>query len=423
MNVDLVGLGRMGGGMFRPAADRRLGAESVRRRSAGAPSGEPTQSDRAAHRKRGRRATTLVLGLLATVLLPCAASFAAPESGCHQHFGAAIQSLFELDVVANGITRTADGRTFAPVQPILAPTPRLAEIVGRGGVRPFPDEAWNSYKPGADASAKFVTVVSVRIGPDGAIWVVDKGSLGFEGSIVPAGPKLVRIDPRTNAVARAYHLDSVSAGESFIDDVRFDGDTAYLTDAGRPGLIVLDLVTGAARRVLDRSPSTTGRVPLRAEGRLLRSPAGKPLFFNADQLELSPDGRLLYFQPTSGPMSVVETRLLRNPAASGTLANAVRPFAPTPTTGGTAIDAAGAIYFSDTNKCMIRRITPAGRIETVLADSRLVWVDAMWIDEDGRLLMPASQLNRTPPLNGGRDATRPPFTIFAADLHLKPVRR
>src|SRR5260221_5150727 len=287
MNMDLVGLGRMGGGMVRPAADRRLGAESVRRQSEGAPSGEPMQSDRAAHRKRGRGATTLVLGLLATVLLPCAASLQAPESGCHEHFGPAIQSLFELDVLANGVTRTADGRTFVPVQPISpAPTPRLAEIVGRGGVRPYPDEAWNSYKPGADASAKFVTVVSVRIGPDGAIWVVDKGSLGMQGTIVPGGPKLVRIDPRTNAVARVYHLDSVSAGESFIDDVRFDGDTAYLTDAGRPGLIVLDLATGAARRVLDRSPSTTGRVPLLAERRLLRSPAGEPLFYNADQLEV-----------------------------------------------------------------------------------------------------------------------------------------
>jgi Major royal jelly protein len=382
------------------------------------------QSDRAAHRKGKRRATTLVVGLLATVLLPGAAPVAAPESGCHQHFGPAIQPLFELDVLANGVTRTADGRTFVPVQAISpAPTPRLAEIVGRGGVRPYPDEAWNSYKPGADASAKFVTVVSVRIGPDGAIWVVDKGSLGMPGTIVPGGPKLVRIDPRTNAVARVYHLDSVSKGASFIDDVRFDGDTAYLTDAGRPGLIVLDLVAGAARRVLDRSPSTTGRVPLRAEGRLLRSPAGKPLFFHADQLELSPDGRLLYFQPTSGPMSVVETRLLKDPAASGTLRNAVRPFAPTPTTGGTAIDATGAINFSDTNECMIRRITPAGRIETVLADPRLVWVDAMWIDEDGQLLMPASQIDRTRPLNGGRDAATPPFTIFAADLGLKPVRR
>src|ERR1700722_15165440 len=108
MNVDLVGLGCMGGGMARLAADRRLGAGSVRRESAGAPRGEPMQSDRAAHRKRGRRATTLVVGLLATVLPPCAASFAATGSGCHQHFGPAIQPLFELDVLANGITRTAD---------------------------------------------------------------------------------------------------------------------------------------------------------------------------------------------------------------------------------------------------------------------------------------------------------------------------
>ena len=68
LNVGLVGLGRMGGGMVRPAADRGLRAESVRRQSAGARSGKPMQSDRAAHRKRERRATILV-GLLATVLL------------------------------------------------------------------------------------------------------------------------------------------------------------------------------------------------------------------------------------------------------------------------------------------------------------------------------------------------------------------
>src|SRR5260370_13813552 len=250
----------------------------------------------------------------------------------------AIARRLNLDFLRNGYTGSEHGRAVWPGRPISpAPTPRLAEIVGRGGVRPSPDEAWNSYKPGADASAKFVTVVSVRIGPDGAIWVVDKGSLGIQGTIVPGGPKLVRIDPRANAVARVYHLDSISKGESFIDDVRFDGDTAYLTDAGRPGLIVLDLATGAARRVLDRSPSTTGRVPLRAYGRLLPSPAGKPLFYNADQLELSPDGRLLYFQPTSGPMSLVETLLLRDPAASGTIPTAVRPVAPPPTPGGTAL--------------------------------------------------------------------------------------
>ncbi len=37
--------------------------------------------------------------------------------------------------------------------------------------------------------------------------------------------------------------------DSFVDDVRFRGGTAYLTDAGAPALIVLDPHTGKGRRV------------------------------------------------------------------------------------------------------------------------------------------------------------------------------
>src|SRR5258708_27425112 len=104
---------------------------------------KPTQSDRAAHPVLEQRA--MLVGLLATVLLYSATSVAAPNSGCRRHFGPAIQPLVKLDVLANGVTQTASERTFVPVQAISpAPTPRLAEIVGSGGVRPYPDGAWNN---------------------------------------------------------------------------------------------------------------------------------------------------------------------------------------------------------------------------------------------------------------------------------------
>jgi hypothetical protein len=41
---------------------------------------------------------------------------------------------------------------------------------------------------------------------------------------------------------------------SYVDDVRFNGDFAYLTDAGKPGLIIVNLKTGAMRRVLENNP-------------------------------------------------------------------------------------------------------------------------------------------------------------------------
>ena len=181
-------------------------------------------------------------------------------------------------------------------------------------------------KPGEDGGRRLVGVNAIRIGPDGALWVADRGGPGIGKPLAPHGPKLVRIDVSTARVTRAYDLGAVTQPWSFVDDVRFNGPRAYLTDAGNPGLIVLDLASGHARRVLEGHPSTVAQDPLMAEGKVVRDGKGDPVNVHADQLEVSPDGRTRVF----------------------------------------------------------------------LSDPRLIWVDAMWIDDEGNLLMPASQLNRTP---------------------------
>src|SRR6266536_1712548 len=50
-----------------------------------------------------------------------------------------------------------------------------------------------------------------------------------------------------------------------------------------------------------------------AEGQLMHGPDGKPVYIHADQLEVSPDGRWLYYQPCSGPLYRIETRDRRRP--------------------------------------------------------------------------------------------------------------
>jgi hypothetical protein len=70
------------------------------------------------------------------------------------------------------------------------------------------------------------------------------------------GVKLVKFGLATNEAVRVYDLSAVTRPWSFVDDVRFNGPNAYLTDAGDPGLIVMNLETGEGRRVLDGHPST-----------------------------------------------------------------------------------------------------------------------------------------------------------------------
>ena len=334
-----------------------------------------------------------------------------------------LQPIFASNLHANGVTTTASGRIFMPVQPRPGSSDPQVIEVRNGSPVAFPDATWN--KKGSDAQRYFIGVNSVRIDPQGALWLVDRGVPGIGAKPVLDGAKLVKIDLKTNTVLRIYDLRSMTRPNSFVDDIRFNGSRAYLTDAGgTPAIIVMDLTSGEGRRVLEEDPSVRAHSPLRAEGKSLLDAKGRPVVVNADQMEVSPDGRWFYYQPCSGGMSRIETHWLDDATAtSAQLSAHVERFAETPSTGGTAIGMDGTIFLSDVDKSRILTISPAGDVRQILADRRLVWVDAMWIDERGRLLMPAAQLNRMAGLNGGTNVTQPPMTLYAFPSGTSPTPR
>ncbi|MCA1454683.1 hypothetical protein I6F35_15845 [Bradyrhizobium sp. BRP22] len=85
--------------------------------------------------------------------------------------------------------------------------------------------------------------------------------------------------------------------------------------------------------MLDGAPlvtAPTGR-PIVMDGEIVRMPGGSPLRVNSDPLELSADGRYLYFGSLHGPWSRIETRLLDDPGISASeLASNVEAWADLP---------------------------------------------------------------------------------------------
>jgi hypothetical protein len=206
---------------------------------------------------------------------------------------------------------------------------------------------------------------------------------------------------------------------SYIDDIGFHGDHAYLTDAGRPGLIVLDLATGGTRRVLDGAQAITAPPdrPIIVDGKIVKAPDGSPLRVNSDPLEVSPDGRWLCFGPLEGPWSRIETQWLDDPSiAPEVLATKVEPWADLPPTGGTAMDANGDLYFSDLAENSLKRRTPDGAVTTIVHDPRLHWVDAPFIDSNHSIWLPVPQLDRIALFNGGKSQIQWPVQLFRLDL-------
>ena len=339
---------------------------------------------------------------------------------------ATLDTVLQSDTVANGFAKTRDGRIFLPFSRIDGSAgPQVIEWKD-GKPVPFPatvDTAqdWNGFKTGDDPAKAFVRVNALRIGPDGALWIVDVGAPGLGNPKLPHGPKIVKVDLATNQVARVYDLDAATRDKSFVDDIRFHGPLAYITDAGSPGVIVLDLASGATRRVLDGDPSMTAQRPMTGEDHVLRGPDGRPVRIHADQLEVSPDGKFLYYQPASGPLSRISTRYIDDPKLDAKqLAKHVTTFAKTPSTGGTAVDAEGTIYLSDVDHHRVLAIKADGSRSILLEDKRLLWVDAMWIDDAGWLYMPAAQLDRMAPFNGGISKVQFPISIYKTKIGAGP---
>ena len=334
-----------------------------------------------------------------------------------------LATFLRTDPNTNGVTTTADGRTFLTHPTAKPGQPRVVEVKNDRET-PFPDAPEDFYKPGDDPKRGFVLINALRVWRD-SLWLVDAGTKAVGKPPIPGGPKLVRVDLRTNRIARTYDLKGGVTALSNPDDVRFLGREAILTDAGDPGIIVLDLDSGRARRVLHHYPATVDTKPLRgSDGRVLRDETGRVVKIHADQHEISPDGKILYFQPCSGPMSKIETRWLRNDVTDAQRGRHVRPFAPTRTTAGSAIDGAGNVYIGDVEGRRIVRYAPNGRMMVIARDpKRLIWPDAMWIDDRGGLVVPAAQMDRTAGLNGGKERTTFPVSVYRLALGLKPVRR
>ena len=298
--------------------------------------------------------------------------------------------------------------------------PSVGAIDRNGRTQPYPDVAWNSWARGADTTNTFVDVNALHRDANGGLWVIDTGSPDFGADPLPGGAKAVRIDLASNRIERIYPLGpQVVRPGSYADDIRFHGDHAYLTDAGRPGLIVLDLRSGDARRVLDGASSATAPTdrPIVLDGKVLKAPEGTALRVNSDPLEVSPDGRFLYFGPLEGPWSKVETKWLDDPSIPpDALATKVEFWADLPPVGGTAMDRDGSLYFTDLAENSLKRRSPDGRITTIVRDPRLHWVDAPFIDPHHVIWLPVPQLDRVALFNGGKSQIQWPVQLFRLDL-------
>ncbi|HEY1104710.1 MAG TPA: L-dopachrome tautomerase-related protein [Agromyces sp.] len=297
-----------------------------------------------------------------------------------------------------GVAVSPDGRIFVNFPRWSEDAPvSVAEVKKNGELVPFPDPEWNAWrnakKDQISAKDHRVCVQSVVADAHGNLWVLDPAAPA-QDKVVKGGPKLVQIDLETNKPAKLIAFDETVAPQgSYLTDVRFspDGKTAYITDSGARGaIVVVDLASGKARRILDGDPSTQPdpTVTVTSDGKPLRKPDGRGVEFAADGIALSPDGKTLYWQAIKGktlysiPTANIDSA---KPQVVGENGPA----------DGLWIGRDGRMYITsiEDSSLKVRDLAAANSKPNVyIADKRLRWPDSFAEAADGTLYVTTSHI-------------------------------
>jgi len=300
------------------------------------------------------------------------------------------------------------------------PDVSVGEVDGSGKLVPYPDATWNSWDgTKGTAAVHFVCVQAVFVDDRDMLWIVDPAAPNM-GNIVQGGPKLVQVDLSTNQVVRFYPLDlNVAPQNSYLNDVRISPDHqwAYLTESGTGALVVLNLDSGVARRVLDNHASTKAEdLQLVVNNQPLKTENGQRPRINVDGIALSADGTMLYYHALTGQtLYRVPTWALTDPnLTADQVAAQVQTVAQTPPTDGMWLDGNGDLLLSDFQNNAVTRYTLSGNgsLQTVAKDDQLQWPDTFAMDPQGRIYVTASQINLQPRFNNGAERFQRPFKLF-----------
>jgi sugar lactone lactonase YvrE len=292
----------------------------------------------------------------------------------------------------------------------------VAEIVN-GQPKAFPNDEWNN--PGSPGS-HFVCVQSVVVDDQDNLWVLDPAAPKMQ-AIVKGGPKLVKIDLRTNQVAQTITFaEDVAPKKSYLNDVRIDTrtNTAFITDSGLGAIIVVDLKSGKARRLLDGHASTQPEkdVKLVVDGKALIDQQKKiPPQIGSDGIALDAMNGYLYYHALTGhTLYRIRTSLLTDERVEkGELESKVEKVGETPAPDGMLEAADGSVYLTDLEGSAVVRWDPASkRVEQVIADKRLLWPDTLSWGPNGEMYVTASQIENMPRFNNGKSTRTEPYKLW-----------
>lgn len=323
--------------------------------------------------------------------------------------------LANLDKGPGNVTATEDGRIIMSLHQFYQPEYTVVEYKD-GNLLPFPNKELSA----ADSVSKLKldSVLGIR-SSNGIVWMLDNG---MRSGVTP---KLVGWDTKTDSLHKVIELpEPLSHKDSFVNDFTVDIKHKHIFISDPAGgsnaaLIVIDLNTGRARRVLEGHTSVQpknvdliiDKTPIQIKdkfGKLSRPHIG------VNPISEDLNNEWVYFGPMHG-LSLYRIKaedLINKTLSENELAARIERYSDKPISDGITIDKAGNIYLGELAENAIGVISSYRKYRRLAQCPRLSWVDSFSFGPGGHLYAVVNRLHQSATLNGGELAAKPPFYLL-----------
>lgn len=351
-----------------------------------------------------RRFSAVAIIFLPLLLCAACATRPTPE--------ARLEVVAELAQAPGNIAVTPDGRLIMSQHPLYRPQTAVVEVLSDGTVRPFPNDAWAG--PRDEEGIGFEGVLGIQAGEDGIVWMLDNGR---------RSSRLVAWDTRSDTLHRIIELGaSARAKGSFFNDIAVDPiqRSIYISDASakNPGIVLVDLDSGRARRVLERHASVVAEPIAMVIGERAYSTDrdGRPIaMIGVDGITIDPRAEWVYYGASQSDdlWRVRAADLVDEALTNAELAARIERYGDRPVCDGITIDGAGNVYITDLTNYAVGVVDAGGEYRILHRDEqRLSWPDGMAFGPDGYVYVVANQLHLSPAFNRGEDLSTPPYYLL-----------
>lgn len=331
-------------------------------------------------------------------------------------------------VLLQGAKVDSRGRVYASTArwggpEVPATLSRLVKKNGQWRLQPYPSREMNDLANPKGLKA----VLGFEIDRDGVMWVLDQGHVGGQPS-KPGDEKLVAWHIRKNQEVARYEFNDADTDKtcSFLNDVAVDNknEVVYISDSGifcdprKGGLIVYDMKTKTAKRVLSAPEWVNDEAfTFQIHGRdVLKPKDGKPnpMRTGADGIALSGDKKTLYWTNLTGNRLLsVPTEVLRDfTKTEDDVKAAAKVVATLPSnTDGMTSDSNGNLYMTALMlNGVMRRDAKTGEVTTLVSDDAISWPDTLGWAYGGWLYLVSNHLHLW--VDGDMDFDKPAVPNF-----------